>query len=63
MSAIDKHLAFTQRVLKKMEPTLSVGLLEKEVAFVVAERVVASQVCLLFFSRFFVADVVVLVFF
>jgi hypothetical protein len=50
-------------MLEKMEPTLSVSLLEKEVAFAVAERMVASLVCLLFFSRFFVADLVVLVFF
>jgi hypothetical protein len=63
MSAVDKHLAFTQCVLKKMEATLSVGLLEKEAAFAVAERMVASLVCLVFFSCFFVADLVVLVFF
>jgi hypothetical protein len=46
MSADDKHLAFTQRVLEKMEVTLSVGLLEREAAFAVAERMVASLVCL-----------------
>jgi hypothetical protein len=63
MSADDKHLAFTQRILKKMEATLSVGLLEKEAAFAVAERMVASLVCLLFFSCCFVADLVILAFF
>jgi hypothetical protein len=63
MSADDKHLAFTQRVLEKMEVTLSVGLLEREAAFAVAERMVALLVCLLFFSCWFVADFVILVFF
>jgi hypothetical protein len=62
MSADDKHLAFTQHILEKMEATLSVGLLEKEAAFAVAERMVALLVCLMFFSCFFV-DLVVLVFF
>jgi hypothetical protein len=37
MSALDKNLAFTQHVLEKKEVTLSVGLLEKEAAFAVAE--------------------------
>jgi hypothetical protein len=63
MSADDKHLAFTQRVLEKMEATLSVGLLEREAAFAVAERMVALLVCLLFFSCWFVADFIILVFF
>jgi hypothetical protein len=45
MSAVDKHLAFTQCMLEKIEATLSVGLLEKEAAFAVAERMVASLVC------------------
>jgi hypothetical protein len=63
MSVDNKHLAFTQRVLEKMEATLSVGLLEREAAFAVAERMVASLVCLLFFSCCFVADLVTLVFF
>jgi hypothetical protein len=63
MSADDKHLAFTQRVLKKMEATLSVGLLEREADFAVAERMVASLVCPMFFSCCFVADFVVPVFF
>jgi hypothetical protein len=63
MSADDKHLTFTQHVLKKMEATLSVGLLEREAAFAVAERMVASLVCLLFFSCCFVANLVTLVFF
>jgi hypothetical protein len=63
MSADDKHLAFTQHVLEKMEATLSVGLLEREAAFAVAERMVALLVCLVFFSCFFVADLVVPVFF
>jgi hypothetical protein len=63
MSADDKHLAFTQRVVEKMEATLSVGLLEKEAAFAVGERMVALLVCLLFFSCFFVADLVIPVFF
>jgi hypothetical protein len=63
MSADNKHLTFTQRVLEKMEATLSVGLLEREAAFAVAERMVASLVCLLLFSCWFVADFVILVFF
>jgi hypothetical protein len=63
MSADDKHLAFTQCVLEKMEATLSVSLLEREAAFAVAERMVASLVCPLFFSCCFVADFVILVFF
>jgi hypothetical protein len=63
MSADNKHLAFTQRVLEKMEATLSVGLLEREAAFAVAERMVALLVCLLFFSCCFVADLVTPVFF
>jgi hypothetical protein len=63
MSADNKHLAFTHHVLEKMEATLSVGLLEREAAFAVAERMVASLVCLLFFSCYFVADFVILVFF
>jgi hypothetical protein len=45
-----QHLAFTQRILEKMEATLSVGLLEREAAFAVAERMVASLVCPMFFS-------------
>jgi hypothetical protein len=49
MSADNKHLAFTQHALEKMEVTLSVGLLEREAAFAVAEGMVASLVCLLFF--------------
>jgi hypothetical protein len=52
MSADDKHLAFTQRVLERMEATLSVGLLEREAAFAVAERMVASLVCLFVFLLF-----------
>jgi hypothetical protein len=63
MSADNKHLAFSQRVLEKMDATLSVGFLEREAAFAVAERMVASLVCLLFFSCCFVADLVTLVFF
>jgi hypothetical protein len=63
MSADDKHLAFTQRVLEKMEATLSVGLLEREATFAVAERMVGSLLCLLFFSCYFVADFMILVFF
>jgi hypothetical protein len=50
MSALDKNLAFTQHVLEKMEATLSVGLLEKEAAFTVAERMVALLVCYFYFS-------------
>jgi hypothetical protein len=46
-----------------MEAVLSVGLLEKEATFEVAERMVASLVCLVFFSCFFVANLVVPVFF
>jgi hypothetical protein len=45
------------------EATLSVGLLEREAAFAVAERMVASLVCPLFFSCCFVADFVILVFY
>jgi hypothetical protein len=63
MSVVDKHLTFTQCILKKMEATLSVSLLEKEATFAVAERMVASLVCLMFFSCFFLADLVVPVFF
>jgi hypothetical protein len=63
MSTVEKHLDFTQRVLEKMEATLSVSLLEREAAFAVAERMVALLVCLVFFSCFFVADLVVPVFF
>jgi hypothetical protein len=50
MSALDKNLALTQRVLEKMQATLSIGLLEKEAAFAVAERMVASLVCCFYFS-------------
>jgi hypothetical protein len=50
MSALDKNLTFTQHVLEKMEATLSVGLLEKEAAFAVAERMVALLVCYLYLS-------------
>jgi hypothetical protein len=50
MSADNKHLAFTQRVFEQMEATLSVGLLEREAAFAVAERMVALLVCLFCFS-------------
>jgi hypothetical protein len=50
MFALDKDLTFTQRVLEKMEATLSVGLLEKEAAFAVAERMVALLVCYFYFS-------------
>jgi hypothetical protein len=49
MSTLNKNLSFTQRVLEKMEATLSVGLLEKEAAFAVAEQMVASLVCYFYF--------------
>jgi hypothetical protein len=63
MSALNKNLAFTQCILEKMEATLSVGLLEKEAAFAVAEQMVALLVCRFTFLFFFVADLLVLVFF
>jgi hypothetical protein len=63
MSALDKNLAFTQRVLDKMKATLSVGLLEKEAAFAVAERMVASLLCCFTFLFFFIADLLGSVFF
>jgi hypothetical protein len=62
MSTLDKNLVFTQRILEKMEVTLSVSLLEKEAAFAVAERMVALLACFCSFLFFFVADLLVLVF-
>jgi hypothetical protein len=46
-----------------MEATLSVGLLEREAAFAVEERMVALLVCPLFSSCCFVAHLVILGFF
>jgi hypothetical protein len=63
MSTLNNNLAFTQYVLEKMEATLSIGLLEKEATFAVAERMVAFLVCCFTFLFFFVADLLVLVFF
>jgi hypothetical protein len=63
MSALDKNLVFTQRVLEKMEATLSVALLEKQATFAVAEQMVALLVCCFTFLFFFIADLLGSVFF